>query len=120
MDEITHFAPASRSSSDEIKKDTQIIASNKLFRELFGAMSGIGAIADNNRQIIYTNEGLLSLLGDKSIESILGKRMGEVISCVHSKEEPYGCGTSRSCAYCGLVNAFLDSQKTGSKSTKEC
>lgn len=120
MDEITHFAPASRSSSDEIKKDTQIIASNKLFRELFGAMSGIGAIADNNRQIIYTNEGLLSLLGDKSIESILGKRMGEVISCVHSKEEPYGCGTSRSCAYCGLVNAFLDSQKTGLKSTKEC
>lgn len=120
MDEITHFAPAPRSSSDEIKKDTQIIASNKLFRELFGAMSGIGAIADNNRQIIYTNEGLLSLLGDKSIESILGKRMGEVISCVHSKEEPYGCGTSRSCAYCGLVNAFLDSQKTGLKSTKEC
>jgi hypothetical protein len=120
MLEITHFAPASRSSSDKIKKDNEILASNKLFREIFGAMSGIGAIADSNRQIVYANAGLLSLLGDKSMEAILGNRLGEAISCVHSKEEPYGCGTSKACAYCGLVNAFLESQNRGSKSTKEC
>lgn len=120
MDGLTHFAPALRSSSDQIKNDTEILASNELFRELFGAMSGIAAIADSNRQIIYANEGLLSLLGDKSMESILGDRMGEAISCLHSKEELYGCGTSKACVYCGLVNAFLYSQKTGSKSTKEC
>lgn len=120
MDGLTHFAPALRSSPDQIIKEKEILASNILFREIFGAMGGIGVIADRNRQIIYANEGLLSLLGDKSMESILGCRMGEAIYCVHSKEEPYGCGTSKSCAYCGLVNAFLDSQKTGSKSTKEC
>jgi len=120
MKEITHFAPALRSSSNQIKKESEILESHLLFRELFGAIGGIGAVTDSNRQILYANEGLLSLLGNKTMESIIGSRMGEAISCVHSNEEPYGCGTSKACAYCGLVNALLDSQKTGVKSTKEC
>lgn len=120
MLEITHFAPASRSSSDKIKKESEILKSNQLFRELFSAIGGIGAVIDSNRQLVYANEGLLSLLGKKSMDAILGNRFGEAISCIHSKEEPYGCGTSRACAYCGLVNAVLESQHTGTKSTKEC
>lgn len=120
MLEITHFAPASRSSSDKIKRESEILKSNQLFRELFSAIGGIGAVIDSNRQLVYANEGLLSLLGNKSMDAILGNRFGEAISCIHSKEEPYGCGTSRACAYCGLVNAVLESQNTGSKSTKEC
>jgi hypothetical protein len=61
----------------------------------------------------------LSLLGINTLELILGKRPGEVISCIHAAEEPSGCGTSVACAYCGAVNAILESQKTGMKSQKE-
>ena len=118
--EITHYAPALRSSTNQIKRENEILESNQLFRELFSAIGGIVAVIDSNRQLVYANEGLLSLLGEKSMEAILGNRLGEAISCVHSKEEPYGCGISRACAYCGLVNAVLESQNTGSKSTKEC
>ncbi|PKP36642.1 MAG: histidine kinase [Bacteroidetes bacterium HGW-Bacteroidetes-14] len=118
--EITHYAPALRSSTNQIKRENEILESNQLFRELFSAIGGIVAVIDSNRQLVYANEGLLSLLGEKSMEAILGNRLGEAISCVHSKEEPYGCGTSKACAYCGLVNAVLESQNTGSKSTKEC
>ena len=82
-------------------------------------MTGIGAVIDKNRQIVYANNEFLSLLGINSLESVLGKRPGEVISCIHSAEEPSGCGTSRACAYCGAVNAILESQKTGKKSMKE-
>jgi signal transduction histidine kinase len=42
-----------------------------------------------------------------------------VVSCVHSAEEPSGCGTTRACAYCGVVNAILESQNTGKKSIRE-
>lgn len=120
MEEITHFAPALRSTSDQIKKENEFVASLKLFNEIFGSMSGIGAIIDSNRQIIYSNNDLLALFGLETIDDILGKRIGEVISCIHSEEEPFGCGTSKACAYCGAVNAILESQITGSKSTKEC
>jgi len=82
-------------------------------------MTGIGAVIDKNRQIVYANDDFLSLLGINTLDPILGKRPGEVISCIHAADESSGCGTSLSCAYCGAVNAILESQKTGKKSTKE-
>lgn len=120
MDEKTHFAPALRSTSDQILKEHEFVASLKLFGEIFGATSGISAVIDNNRQIVYANNEFLSLLGLETLDPILGKRPGEAVSCIHAGEEPAGCGTSVACTYCGAVNAILESQKTGSKSTKEC
>jgi K+-sensing histidine kinase KdpD len=119
MDEETHFAPAARTTIEQILREYEIVGSQKFFAEIFGAMAGIGAIIDKNRQIVYANDDFLSLLGVNTLEPILGKRPGEAISCLHSAEEPSGCGTSNSCAYCGAVNAILESQKTGIKSIKE-
>lgn len=120
MEEKTHYAPALRSTSDQILKEHEFVASLKLFGEIFGATSGISAVIDNNRQIVYANNEFLSLLGLETLDPILGKRPGEAVSCIHAGEEPAGCGTSVACTYCGAVNAILESQKTGSKSTKEC
>ena len=119
MEEKTHFAPAVRSTTEQILKEYELIGSQKFFTEIFGAMTGIGAVIDKNRQIVYANDDFLSLLGIKTLEPILGKRPGEVVSCIHSAEEPSGCGTSMACAYCGAVNAIMESQRTGTKSMKE-
>lgn len=119
MEEKTFFAPAIRSTKEEILKEYERVGSQKFFTEIFGAMTGIGAVIDKNRQIVYANNDFLSLLGIKTLDPILGKRPGEVVSCIHSAEEPEGCGTSRSCEYCGAVNAILESQKSGMRSMKE-
>jgi hypothetical protein len=119
MEDSTHFAPAVRSSAEQIIKEYELVGSQKLFTEIFGAMTGIGAVLDNNRQVVYANDEFLNLLGINTLEAILGKRPGEVISCIHSDEEEGGCGTSISCAYCGAVNTILESQRTGMKSMKE-
>ena len=119
MEEKTHFAPAVRSTTEQILKDYDLVGSQKFFTEVFGAMTGIGAVIDKNRQIVYANDDFLSLLGINSLDPILGKRPGEVISCIHAADETSGCGTSLSCAYCGAVNAIIESQKTGKKSMKE-
>jgi nitrogen-specific signal transduction histidine kinase len=119
MEEETHFAPSRRSTPEEILSEHELIASQKLFNEIFGSMTGISAIIDRNRQIIYTNSDFLTMLGLKTVEPILGKRPGEIVSCIHSREESSGCGSSEACSYCGAVNAILESQRTGLKSTKE-
>jgi len=119
MEEKTHFAPAVRSTTEQILKEYDLVGSQKFFTEVFGAMTGIGAVIDKNRQIVYANDDFLSLLGINSLDPILGKRPGEVISCIHAADETSGCGTSLSCAYCGAVNAIIESQKTGKKSMKE-
>lgn len=116
----TKFAPALRSSSDQILQENRVVASQKLFREILEAINGKSILIDNNRQIIYANNDFLNLRGLKNMDPILGLRLGEVISCIHSGEEQFGCGTSAACAYCGSVNAILESQKSGSKSAKEC
>jgi hypothetical protein len=119
MEESTHFASAERSSSDEIKRENQLVSSQKDFTELFGAMTGIGGVIDKNRQIVYANSELLALLGLNSLEPILGKRPGEFVSCVHIGENSAGCGTTIHCAYCGAVNIILESQRTGKKAMRE-
>ena len=119
MEDDTHFAPAVRSTKEQIFKEFELVGSQKFFTEIFGALTGIGAVLDENRQIIYANNDFLSLLGIDSVESILGKRPGEVISCQHATEDPSGCGTTFACAYCGAINAILESQKSGKKSVKE-
>lgn len=119
MDEFTHYAPAERSATEQILNEFELVGSQKFFTGLFGAMTGIGAVIDKNRQIVYANDELLNVLGINSLEPILGKRPGEVISCIHASEEPLGCGTSKACAYCGAVNSILASQRTGKRSTME-
>jgi nitrogen fixation/metabolism regulation signal transduction histidine kinase len=119
MEDETHFAPALRSNKEQIFKEYELVGSQRYFTEIFGALTGIGAVLDENRQIVFANSDFLSLLGIDTLESILGKRPGEVISCVHATEEPLGCGTSFACAYCGAVTAILESQRSGKKAIKE-
>ena len=119
MEDETHFTPATRTTSEQVLKEYELVGSQKFFNEIFGAIAGIGAVIDENRQIVYANDEFLSLLGINTLDSILGKRPGEVISCIHSGDVPSGCGTSMACAYCGSINAILESRKTGKKSIKE-
>jgi len=119
MEDKTYFAPALRSSIEEIINENELLTTQKLFTEIFGSMTGISAILNRNRQIIFANNDFLDLLGVKSIDVILGKRPGEVVSCINSGVEQSGCGTSEACQYCGAVNAIMESQRTNNKSTRE-
>jgi signal transduction histidine kinase len=119
MELNTHFAPAERSSASDIVETKKLLADEESLLDLLGAVSGITAILNENRQIVYANDELLGLLGINSIEPVLGKRPGEAVGCIHSGEYVYGCGTSEACTVCGAVTAILESQQTGLKSTKE-
>lgn len=118
-EEKTNFASAKRSTIEELLEEYDLVKSQKLITEIFGTIVGIAAIIDKNRQIVFANNDFLTSLGIETLDPILGKRLGEVISCIHSADEAYGCGTSLACAYCGAVNAILESQETGFRSSKE-
>jgi len=119
MEEKTHFAPASRSAYKDLLIEKELVESQNLFTELFGSLTGVSAIINNNRQIVFANTSFLELMGLKTLDPILGKRPGEVVSCINAELGIDGCGTSEACRYCGAVNAILESQKTNSKSTRE-
>ena len=119
MQEKPYFAPALRNSLEEILDQHDLISSQKLFTEIFGAIAGISAIINKKRQIVYTNDTFLEFLGMKSLEPVLGKRTGDVISCINSENGTSGCGTSDACNYCGAVKAIFQSQETNHKAVRE-
>jgi signal transduction histidine kinase len=119
MEEKTRFASPQRSLMEETEAAMALLTSHKFFNEFFGAVPGIIAILDNNRQVVYANDEFIASMGSKSLEALLGKRPGEAISCIHSTEEHYGCGTAEACSVCGAVNAILESQRTRQKATRE-
>lgn len=45
---------------------------------------------------------------------MLGLRLGESLDCVHAREEPGGCGTSRVCSTCGAVITMMSALTIGS------
>lgn len=119
MEEKTQIVSSIRNSIEDILNEHDLIASQKLFAEIFGAIAGISAVINKNRQIVYANDAFLDFMGIKTLEPVLGKRTGEMISCIHSGDDFSSCGTSEACRHCGSVNAILESQETNNKTERE-
>lgn len=119
MEDVTKYAPPQRTEEKQLNDEARTIASQKILSEIFGSVSGIAAILDKNRQVVYANTEFINGLGLSSLEAIIGKRPGEVISCLHSTKEMGGCGTSEACSVCGAVNAIIESQMQNKKVTRE-
>jgi signal transduction histidine kinase len=114
------YAPSLRSDQETIERQTRMIDDSGYLKDIFKAMSEVAAILNSNRQIVYSNDALLSLLPEDDRKEIFGKRPGEAINCIHCKEMPGGCGASESCRYCGAVNTIIRSQESGERVQEEC
>lgn len=83
------------------------------------AMPDLAMIINANRQLVYANTNLIRFLEIEDDQMPLGERLGNLLKCIHSDEEPSGCGTTEACQFCGIVNAVLESQSSGKSVVKE-
>ncbi len=109
-----------RLNENEIGSQYENILNTEFIKNIFNSLPHIAAVINNQRQIIFSNQKLLTDLGLNSIEKVLGARPGEVIRCEHADKGPYGCGTSEQCKFCGALNVMLTSQKENRKVESEC
>jgi K+-sensing histidine kinase KdpD len=116
----TKYAPAERASNEKLLIEKKSIESIGQFSDLLNSLPYVAAILNEQRQIIFSNDVLLETLGGVTIDNILGKRPGEVLSCVNAHKENGGCGTSEYCRVCGAVQAVMESQLSQQKVMKEC
>jgi hypothetical protein len=119
-DVVTRYAPAARVPLERIVKEYEAVRHIKYIQEILDALPYIGAILNFERQVIYSNQTLLNLIGVSSIDRVLGRRPGEIIQCIHSAREPGGCGTSENCKVCGAIKTILDCQENNTLSKGEC
>jgi K+-sensing histidine kinase KdpD len=113
------YSPDEKKSIDEIKHQSEIFTRNQVLINLVESLSQILVVLNYNRQIIYANKFYYDFCNVPETESLLGKRPGEAINCVHAFLTTGGCGSSNFCKSCGAANAILESHK-GIQSVKEC
>ncbi|HNX05882.1 MAG TPA: PAS domain-containing protein, partial [Opitutales bacterium] len=86
---------------------------------LADAMPVHAMILDADRRIVFANQRLRALLGDERFETIAKLRPGEALRCVHSLENPGGCGCSDHCGVCGAFMAIRAAMQ-GRRAVQEC
>ena len=115
----TYCAPAERADPETLDHQINLFHDKELERLFGNALPIIFLILNEHRQIVYANDRVLETLPLESMESVYGQRPGELLNCIHAKEEEGGCGTSRHCEDCGALQAILGSQE-GKRMVKEC
>lgn len=121
MDSLTtDYAPALRKSQEAIIKEYDELQKINFIQEIFNSLPYLAMILNQERQIVFLNESMLNELGLKDVFVALGQRPGEILHCIHSKENPAGCGTTKACRYCGAVNTILLAQQSKTKQEGEC
>jgi len=116
----TFHASDKRSSQRAIKQRHKLINNKEQALQIVKSLPNLGVILDKNRQIVYANEAITSMLGLGTMDKTLGLRPGELVSCIYSDMTEAGCGTSRSCRNCGAVNTILKCIKTQKYEVGEC
>lgn len=115
----TFYAPAGAESSDVLQHRRRRLAGSPLLQQTIDAMSDGVLILNTQRQIVGANRQLLELMG-RSLDAILGQRVGELVGCVNASQGPNGCGTAKNCLTCGAVNALLECELTSLRVNREC
>ena len=103
----TYFASAQRTSSNELEVEIDLVVKSPVVQELMHTINGLIAVLDKQRQVVALNDSFLQMLGITNPEEILGLRLGEVLHCIHSSDEPSGCGTTKYCSTCGAAIAIV-------------
>lgn len=116
----THFAPAERADIRKLQAARDDFVYSPVATRLLDAVPDPAMVLYETRQIVIANSVLLRLMGLSNSDELMGMRPGEMLECVHSCEMPGGCGTSRSCRYCGAGQAIVECLHKGRITAQEC
>jgi len=116
----TFHASDKRSSQRTVMHKHKLVSNKEQVQQIVKSLPNLGVILDKNRQIVYANEAITSLLGLGTMDKALGLRPGELVSCIYSDMTEAGCGTSRSCRNCGAVNTILKCINSQQHAVGEC
>jgi len=115
----TKFASPERENPEELNRQIELFKNNDVLNKFLSRVPAVFMVLNKQRQVIYMNEGALEFTGLDNISSVIGKKPGEVVGCIHHNDEVGGCGTSEACINCGAIIAVLKSQK-GKPSVEDC
>jgi signal transduction histidine kinase len=69
-------------------------------------------LVDTERRVVKSNRAAAQFAGRK-LEEMVGLRAGEALRCLHSLDDPRGCGSGPYCDKCLIRSTVIDTIETG-------
>ncbi len=112
--------PAERLPLEAVNRQAKLFAASPAAGVLDRLPLGV-AVCNGTRQIVYSNEKFRELVAlECEGRALVGKRLGEALSCLGAGLEVGGCGTSELCRSCGMARALLESISSPGTAQGEC
>jgi cob(I)alamin adenosyltransferase len=77
-------------------------------------------VVNSHRQIVYSNSVFQQTFGASDPTGLIAMRPGEAMSCINAGKGPDGCGTSAHCRECGATRTLLKSITENTHSQQDC
>lgn len=116
----TYFASPGRLSRHALYDQVRSVTQSPFVNGVMDLAGGLIAVLNQHRQILALNHHLLTLLGIRDPEAVLGLRPGEALGCAYAKQMEGGCGTSAYCMTCGAAIAIVSSQVDQETIKRDC
>ncbi len=112
--------PFAREPLDKILESKAAIENINYIKDLLSSLSSIICIINDNNQVVFSNDVIITKFGLNIETDILGLRPGEVFNCVNATNDTGGCGTTEKCKFCGSNQAITKCWADGEKTANEC
>ncbi|AFH50441.1 Signal transduction histidine kinase [Ignavibacterium album JCM 16511] len=116
----TYFDSPERVSFEEIERLKKQVVNLSCIQEILEAFPHIALLLNEHRQIVAFNSKAINYFFGANGSGILGKRLGEALNFIHSKEMEAGCGTSLFCRECGAAQSIKKTNEKNESSVSEC
>ena len=108
-----------RTDALTLAKQARQIHEWRELRTFVDAIPDILVAVNATRQIVFANHTAVEFFKTKDASELWGKRPGEAAGCLHSTEEPGGCGEAAACKVCGAFHAIMQGL-AGKSAIEEC
>jgi K+-sensing histidine kinase KdpD len=116
----TYFDTPEKDPHSKILLEFESFTNDEEIVQVFEGYPDLALVLNKYRQIIYCNLKALKIFNTTNQNSVIGKRFGEALNCIHQNAFEGGCGTSKFCGECGAAKAIKESIENMIHSEKEC
>lgn len=106
--------------SPEIAKQRFYFAQIPALVEFLNTVPSFFLVLNDHREIIYANHAFLKFIKPENKFAVIGKKPGDALNCINSKETPEGCGASEVCKTCGALDVINRALLNGERADNEC
>jgi signal transduction histidine kinase len=96
------------------------LTGNGLLLSVLDAIPEVCFILSSDRRVVFANKNVLELRQTDDRNALCGLRPGEALDCVHAYESESGCGSTKACKACGVLNQLLISEGAKGAAILEC